>query len=168
MAARDSTRISGTTSRNNSLNLAGSTPSSVTSIRERFSAMSTTSAKSGNPTSHWDFTEETAGCGGVRTTIGDLLRYSRAMLSASDTEEGKLLLTPVVDAGDGRRWIGLGWWLREPIAWHTGGTGGFGAFAGFNQRTQRAVALLASSPHQQWRSVDAMALAHLSSWAAGD
>lgn len=114
----------------------------------------------GNPTSHWDFTEETAGCGALRTTIQDLLRYGAVMWDEEHANEAELLLAPRVDAGDGR-WIGLAWWLRDTVVWHTGGTGGFGALLGFSPESRRAVAILTSSPHQVWRHLDQSALAYL-------
>jgi serine-type D-Ala-D-Ala carboxypeptidase/endopeptidase len=106
--------------------------------------------------SHWDFTPETAGCGAVRSTVLDLLHYATA-LTHLDAAETELLLAPRVDAGDGRM-IGLAWWRKGGVAWHTGGTGAFGGLIGLHLSTRRRLAILTSSPHEVWRAVDSLAL----------
>ncbi|HVF11970.1 MAG TPA: serine hydrolase domain-containing protein [Actinomycetota bacterium] len=113
-------------------------------------------------TPHWDFTPATAGCGAMRMTIGDLLKYVRHMAEGDDGRIQALIRSRVerekgVD-------VGLAWMLVCDAVWHTGGTGGFGAFAGFNRKQKRAVALLANSSHGVWRSADPVLLR----WLAKD
>lgn len=114
----------------------------------------------GEPTSHWNVTPETAGCCGVRSTVADLLRYASALSDDRLAAERSLMLAPRVEAGDGRS-IGLAWWLRDDVVWHTGGTGGSGGLVGFSGNRRRCVAILTSSPHEVWRAADTQALRFL-------
>lgn len=114
----------------------------------------------GEPTSHWNVTPETAGCCGVRSTAADLLRYASALSDDGLAAERSLMLAPRVEATEGRS-IGLAWWLRDDLIWHTGGTGGSGALVGFNASRRRCVAILTSSPHEVWRPADVQALQFL-------
>lgn len=115
----------------------------------------------GIETSHWDFTPQMAGCGAIRTTIVDLLRFAQYM---SETEDRSIdmLLKPRAEREKGVR-VGLAWIMSGEACWHTGGTGGFGAFVGFIRNKRRAVAILANSSHEVWRPADGSAM----NWLAG-
>jgi D-alanyl-D-alanine-carboxypeptidase/D-alanyl-D-alanine-endopeptidase len=102
----------------------------------------------GKPAPHWDFTDATAGAGGIRSTAHDMLLYVEA---GSNRTQAKRIafdvaLHPQYEMGRGH--IGLGWILGEiegkKFAWHNGGTAGFMSFCAFSRSPQVGVVVLSN------------------------
>jgi CubicO group peptidase (beta-lactamase class C family) len=103
----------------------------------------------GREVAHWDFSA-LAGCGALRSTADDMLRYLAAMIGGAPAG-----MQPAIDSclalryGKGRTRLGLGWHIIEGkggrLYWHNGGTGGYSSFAGFSRDNRTAVVVLANS-----------------------
>ena len=79
------------------------------------------------PAKNWDF-GALAGCGGVRSTPRDMLRYATAMTAPDDSELGKAMRLAAERRHDiPRGGIGLAWHIAGDgvTLWHNGGTGGY-------------------------------------------
>lgn len=103
-------------------------------------------------TDPWDFATLEA-CGGLRSTVDDMLRFAAAnfgevkspLLDVLKTSQEKRS-TAGSDAVD----IGLGWHRLklkngDPIIWHNGGTGGFRSMVAFTPTTKCAVVVLCAA-----------------------
>ena len=100
---------------------------------------------------NWDF-DALAGCGAIRSTANDLLKFLSAHLELTDTP-----LRPAIrrmrsvhhDTGTPDLEIMMGWhvWHRygTDIVWHNGGTYGYHSFAGFDPAKQTGVVVLCNS-----------------------
>lgn len=101
----------------------------------------------GQRTPAWTFGPNLAGVGGVRATLGDMVRYLQAELGQGDAEVlAAMALTQQPVATDNGPITGINW-LQAPLGtgtvqWHDGGTGGFASFAGFDRARNRGVILL--------------------------
>ncbi len=102
------------------------------------------------PAVPWDFPPDMAGVGGVRATLGDMLRYLEGQLGTRESA-----ITPAlaqtqeqVATVDGHR-MGMNWNLSfqngHSIVVHEGGTGGYSSFAAFDRAAKRAVVLLSDT-----------------------
>lgn len=88
----------------------------------------------------------------LRTTLDDLVRYTRANLRPEGTAlapVAALLHTPRIQA-DATQWVGLAWHITreagEPdVVWHNGETGGYCSFVGFVPARGEAVVLLGNT-----------------------
>ncbi|MEA1927483.1 MAG: serine hydrolase, partial [Candidatus Auribacterota bacterium] len=104
----------------------------------------------GGPVSHWDFSV-LAGCGALRSTAEDLLRYTRSQMVAADSPLSAAIKTTQVPRhstdipGDWR--IGLGWHVDKTgtIAWHDGGTYGAYTYIGFDRKRGFGLVWLSNS-----------------------
>ncbi|MBE2213208.1 MAG: beta-lactamase family protein [Opitutaceae bacterium] len=94
---------------------------------------------SGQPWSPWEF-QALAGAGGIRSTIGDMLRFARAMLQPEGTPlreaialtwERQALKATVAPGGQGLGWMIAG---DGQTRWHNGMTGGFHAALFVNRK----------------------------------
>ncbi len=119
----------------------------------------------GQPVPDWHLAAFTP-AGGLRSTIGDMVRFLRVNL-----EPGRSgLAAALEDAQRPRRRMGeseeiaLAWHRRQDAgataAWHNGGTGGFGGFVGMVRERGTALAVLYNSPPSP--TVDAAAFGLLS------
>jgi CubicO group peptidase (beta-lactamase class C family) len=93
------------------------------------------------PVKNWDFAV-LAGCGAVRSTVNDMLKFVAANLELTETPLKSAMRrmrsvtkeTGVQDLG-----IGLAWHVYTKfdtrIWWHNGGTYGYRSFVGFNSWT---------------------------------
>jgi CubicO group peptidase (beta-lactamase class C family) len=106
----------------------------------------------GNPTSTWDFAS-LEGCGALRSSAKDLLRFASANLGLPRTALGPAFEEchkARCDAGKSVR-VGLAWHLvplpgvHGPVICHDGETGGFRCFLGFNKERGTAVVVLSNS-----------------------
>jgi CubicO group peptidase (beta-lactamase class C family) len=98
------------------------------------------------------------GCGIVRSSVNDMLRFVAAHLPAAAGEvalDALLTQAPRASAMGGHR-IGLAW-LTGPRGnvWHNGGTGGYRSFAGFSPDRRGAVVILSNASIE---SVDSIGL----------
>lgn len=92
-----------------------------------------------------------APAGSVRSTTADIVTYLSAQLD--ETAPGSRAATPVT-AADGDDTIGLGWFTRDTVVWHNGGTGGFSSFVAFDRDADRLVVVLANTANNA--AVDAL------------
>lgn len=104
------------------------------------------SSRRGRPRQPWTG-EALAPAGGIRATLQDLARLSRALLDGS--APGRSALDPVADfAGPAVR-IGAAWLTTDTrgrrITWHNGGTGGFSSWIGLDREANAAVVLLSAT-----------------------
>lgn len=110
----------------------------------------------GQPTPPWSFAVPLAGAGGVRATVGDVIRYAEGQLGRIPGPEGRF---PAFFAGTHAR-VDLGappaepelamGWVRIPLGSdalivHDGETGGHASFVGIDRARARAIVLLADT-----------------------
>src|SRR5215470_15352696 len=98
----------------------------------------------------WDFPVDTAGVGGVRATLPDMLRYLEGELGTRESA-----ITPALErtqqhvATVGGTAMGMNWILSNlngrTIDVHAGGTGGYSSFVGFDREAKRGVVLLSDT-----------------------
>ena len=106
--------------------------------------------RSGAPVPDWDL-RTFAPAGGLRSTVGDMLRFLAAHLHPEDAPIGAALeltqrtrraITPHDD-------MAMAWHVRRrndrTVLWHNGGTSGFGSFCAFERRRSTAVVALYNS-----------------------
>ena len=107
-----------------------------------------------SPMPPWTFADGFQGCGALKSTARDLLKYLRANLAAPAGPLGPALervREPQADisALKGCR-IGLAMLslpiegLDDAMCWHNGGTGGYRSFLGFSKKRQVGVMMLAT------------------------
>jgi CubicO group peptidase (beta-lactamase class C family) len=104
----------------------------------------------GYPVPAYDMPVDVAGCGGLRSTANDLLKYVSANLGLTQSD-----LTPAMEQMHVRLFtapdigVGMIWRLRDlhgtQLVEHTGGTNGFIAFCGFDKARRRGVVILSNS-----------------------
>ncbi len=108
---------------------------------------------SATPTPGWHF-DCLAGCGAVRSTVADMLRFLAVNMGLEDSP----LAAAIARTHQGRYPCGppgmsvaLGWHVFDrhgvEILWHNGGTGGYHGFCGFDSKRRRGVVVLANSTH---------------------
>jgi serine-type D-Ala-D-Ala carboxypeptidase/endopeptidase len=101
---------------------------------------------------NWHTRYALAGCGGIRSSTSDMLKFLAANMGLTQTP-----LQPAMNKthevrhnkGSENTRIGLGWWLyngkKGDLIWHGGGTTGYRAFAGFVKETGKGVVVLTNS-----------------------
>jgi D-alanyl-D-alanine-carboxypeptidase/D-alanyl-D-alanine-endopeptidase len=113
----------------------------------------------GKPSKHWNFTDNTAGAGGVRSTASDMLLYLQAGMNTNVNDKltpaFNLALAPQYEMS-GKSRIGLNWIMMDmkgkTAHWHNGGTGGFASFAGFIRDAGVAVVILSNRAPEAGRT----------------
>ena len=100
----------------------------------------------GNETPHWDL-GDLAGCGGIRSTADDMLKFARANLEETDPV---LKLSHASTYKDDRNNVALAWQLAttnkgNELIWHNGRTAGFTSFCGIIKNRDLAVVVLSNS-----------------------
>lgn len=106
------------------------------------------------PMRPWTIAEGFQGCGAIRSTVHDMLKYVRANIAAPVGPLGKALARiqePQCDVqGVEKCKIGLGMMsiqidgLDDAMYWHNGGTGGFNSFMAFSKKYKAGVVMLAT------------------------
>ncbi len=101
----------------------------------------------GKPAKNWDF-DALAGCGAIRSSTTDMLRYLQANMGRRSDALGaamKFAQEPRRDIGKDSR-IGLAWMTLTrdgtSVIWHNGGTGGYRSFLGFTTDGKRGVVIM--------------------------
>ncbi len=103
------------------------------------------------PVKNWDFAV-LAGCGAVRSTVNDMLKFVAANLELTDTPlkfavRRMRAVTKGISAPDLE--IGMAWHVFTKfdtrIWWHNGGTYGYRSFVGFNPAKKEGVVLLCNT-----------------------
>lgn len=104
-----------------------------------------------NPAKNWDF-DALAGCGALRSTANDMLRFVAANLELTDTPLKTAMRrmrsvrkpTGVPDLD-----IAMAWHIYTKfggdIVWHNGGTGGYRSFIGFDPASKKGVVVLCNT-----------------------
>ena len=105
----------------------------------------------GKQVANWDF-DSLAGCGSVRSTAGDMLRFLGANMGLIETDLLPAMGDTVAelhDIGSKHVRIALGWHTLgegdDLIIWHNGQTGGYGSFCGFVPATKQGLVILANA-----------------------
>ena len=103
--------------------------------------------EAGKPAKNWDF-DALAGCGAIRSSTTDMLRYLQANMGRRNDALGaamKFAQQPRRDVGKDTR-IGLAWMTLTRdgagVVWHNGGTGGYRSFLGFTADGKRGVVVM--------------------------
>lgn len=104
------------------------------------------------PSSNWDF-KVLAGCGALRSTVNDMLKFTRANLGQTETDLQKVLAATHTEHHkiDEHLRIGWGWHIlrldsnKDAIIWHNGGTGGYRSIVAFIKPKQLGVVILSNS-----------------------
>jgi len=104
------------------------------------------------PMGPWTFADGFQGCGAIKSTVRDMLKYLRANIAAPDGPLGAELARiqePQYDVEDlDKCKVGLGMFaieipgLDDPMYWHNGGTGGYCSFMGFSKKYRVGVVML--------------------------
>ena len=102
----------------------------------------------GKPTAHWTLGANSAGVGGIRSSLDDMVMYVQAQLGLRPTKL-PLAMTQQRITGVGGRPMAMNW-LIAPLDGadtfaHEGGTGGFSSFVAFNPSTHRGVVILSDT-----------------------
>lgn len=104
-----------------------------------------------NPAKNWDFAV-LAGCGAVRSTVNDMLKFVAANLELTDTPLKAAMrrmrsITKEIGAPDLE--IGMAWHVLTKfdtrLWWHNGGTYGYRSFVGFNPAKKQGVVVLCNT-----------------------
>jgi serine-type D-Ala-D-Ala carboxypeptidase/endopeptidase len=101
-------------------------------------------------TSAWKFKTNTAGVGGVRATLDDMVSYVQAQLGTSTSAISPALkLTQQIVKTDANQKMGMNWLMgsldNHFVHAHGGGTGGFSAHVAFDLDTKRGVVILSDT-----------------------
>lgn len=108
----------------------------------------------GLPAVPWNFPVDTAGVGGVRATLADMVRYLEGQLGTREsTITPALARTQQEVARVGGRTMGMNWEILSTaniangrtIVMHGGGTGGYSSFVAFDRAANRAAVLLSDT-----------------------
>ena len=101
----------------------------------------------GDAVPNWNF-DALAAAGGLRSSLGDMLRYLGAVMSADGPlgPAARIAEQPRRDGLPGSR-IGLIWNtnVADGIVWHNGETAGYHAFIGFSADRARGIVVLANT-----------------------
>jgi serine-type D-Ala-D-Ala carboxypeptidase/endopeptidase len=106
----------------------------------------------GQPVRNWDFLDATAGQGALKSTVTDMVKFTRYSLYPEQSELGKaILMTQEEHYFDvrSRRRVGLGWHIgrfgEEKYLEHNGATGGYRSFIGLIPDSKIGVVILSNS-----------------------
>lgn len=107
-------------------------------------------APNGSPVPAWNFRDDTAGVGGVRATLDDMVAWVQAQLGAAPQA-----LQPALDLTRQPAWtggqpsMGMGWFIAplngRVVHVHEGGTGGFSSMVAFDRDAGRGVVVLSDT-----------------------
>ena len=103
------------------------------------------------PVKNWDFAA-LAGCGAVRSTVNDMLKFVAANLELTDTPlkaAMRRMRSVRKEIGAEDLQIGMAWHVFTKfdtlIWWHNGGTYGYRSFVGFNPAKKEGVVILCNT-----------------------
>jgi D-alanyl-D-alanine-carboxypeptidase/D-alanyl-D-alanine-endopeptidase len=103
------------------------------------------------PVKNWDFAV-LAGCGAVRSTANDMLKFVAANVELTDTPlkaAMRRMRSLKKDTGAPDLQIGMAWHLLikfdAQLWWHNGGTYGYRSFVGFNPAKKEGVVVLCNT-----------------------
>ena len=131
----------------------GMTSTSITLSEDQKKRLATGYSAALRPVKNWDF-DALAGCGALRSTADDLLRFLAANLELTDSP-----LRPAMrrmrsirkPTGIPDLEIAMAWHIftkfGHDIVWHNGGTMGYHTFAGFDPAAKKGVVILSDSSY---------------------
>lgn len=103
------------------------------------------------PVKNWDFAV-LAGCGAIRSTANDMLKFLAANLELTDTplkSAMRRMRSVTKETGTADLQIGMAWHVLTKfdtqIWWHNGGTAGYRSFVGFNPAKKEGVVILCNT-----------------------
>jgi len=103
------------------------------------------------PVKNWDFAV-LAGCGAIRSTVNDMLKFVAANLELTDTplkSAMRRMRSMKKQTGMPDVEIGMAWHTFSKfdtlIWWHNGGTAGYRSFVGFNPAKKEGVVILCNT-----------------------
>jgi CubicO group peptidase (beta-lactamase class C family) len=105
--------------------------------------------------SPWNMPDNLAGCGGIRSTGGDMLRYLKANMGRLPSPLGGAIRRSHEKLYEEYPWRSMGMnWIRskddsigQTVIWHNGGTGGYRSYLGFTEDGQFGVVVLSNTTH---------------------
>jgi CubicO group peptidase (beta-lactamase class C family) len=103
--------------------------------------------------SPWNMPDHLAGCGGIRSTCGDMLRYLKvnmgrlsSPLDAAIRRSHQELYEEYPGRAMGMNWIrSKQESIGQTVIWHNGGTGGYRSYLGFTEDGQFGVVVLSNT-----------------------
>jgi CubicO group peptidase (beta-lactamase class C family) len=129
----------------------GMTSTSLTLSNEMKKRLAPGYSASLQPVKNWDF-DVLAGCGGIRSTVNDMLKFLAANLELTDSplrNAMRRMRSVDKDTGEPDLKIAMAWHIftkfDEQIYWHNGGTYGYRSFVGFNPSTKEGVVILCNT-----------------------
>ena len=145
------------------LALADTTVKVTDELRPRFAAAA---GPGHRPVKPWEF-DALVGCGGIRGTVNDLIRFGVANLEPDDSPIGAALRRSHEVLHEGPPKVAYGWHLADGgrLLWHNGQTGGYHGWLSVDRAAGVVVAIL-SNGHAGSR-IDKAGL-ELSKLARGD
>ena len=105
--------------------------------------------------SPWNMPNHLAGCGGIRSTGGDMLRYLKANMGRLPSPLDVAIERSheeLYEEYPGRA-MGMNWIrskddaIGQTVIWHNGGTGGYRSYLGFTEDKQFGVVVLSNTTH---------------------
>lgn len=118
----------------------------------------------GKPVPEWNL-RGMAGCGALRSTVTDVLKFLRAQL---DVATPAIEMSQRIRLIEARYSIALGWFVMDspdgPVYWHNGATGGYRCFAAFVP--ERQIAVVTMTNQYTLRGPDSEALRILKQFSA--
>jgi CubicO group peptidase (beta-lactamase class C family) len=129
----------------------GMTSTSVTLSEDQKKRLAAGYSATLRPMKNWDF-DALAGCGALRSTVNDMLRFLAANLELTDSP-----LRPAMrrmrsirkPTGASDLDIAMAWHIftkfDHDVVWHNGGTIGYHSFVGFDPAAKKGVVILCNS-----------------------
>ena len=102
----------------------------------------------GRQSQYWDMHDAMAGCGGIRSSGEDLLKFLTGLIE-QELPFSILSQQPLFSINDHLA-IGLAWLLQDNVVpnhrviWHNGQTGGFNSYLGLIENERKGLFILSS------------------------
>lgn len=102
----------------------------------------------GRQSQYWDMHDAMAGCGGIRSSGKDMMKYLEGMIN-QNLQFSELSKQPLLSINENRD-IAMGWMIQDNIVenqkviWHNGQTGGFNSYIGFTENQNKGVVILSN------------------------
>jgi len=128
----------------------GMTSTSITLSAEQKKRLAPGYSAALDPVENWTF-DVLAGCGAVRSTVNDMLKFLAANLELTDSAlkaAMRHMRSVSKETGVPDLQVAMAWHIftkYEPIYWHNGGTFGYRSFAGFDPAKKEGVVILCNS-----------------------
>ncbi len=103
----------------------------------------------GRQSQYWDMHDAMAGCGGIRSSGEDLLKFLNGLIEQQQLPFATLAQQPLYSIND-QLDIGMAWLIQDDllpnqkVVWHNGQTGGFNSYLGFVGHERKGVFILSN------------------------